>query len=76
MLFQDFIRYFFTIEDNISFGNVSNKHDKDKIQQVTHQANINEYIKNLPNIKRIFRQIHRIYYIKYTGVIYEKNTYK
>ncbi|SFD08293.1 putative ABC transport system ATP-binding protein [Bacillus sp. 491mf] len=54
VIFQDFTRYFFTIDENIYFGDISNKYDKNKIEKAAKQAGIYKYIENLPNKSKTY----------------------
>ncbi|MED2037899.1 ABC transporter ATP-binding protein [Bacillus wiedmannii] len=54
VLFQDFIHYFFTVDENIYFGDIQNKHDTNKIKDATKQAGIYDYIESLPNKSKTY----------------------
>ncbi|XKK19760.1 ABC transporter ATP-binding protein/permease [Bacillus sp. CB102A.1] len=49
VIFQDFTKYFFTIEENIAFGNIPERNNKRKIQDVALQSGIHTDITMLPN---------------------------
>ncbi|WP_444876477.1 ABC transporter ATP-binding protein [Bacillus mycoides] len=49
VIFQDFTKYFLTIEENIAFGNISERNDKKKIQDVALQSGIHTDITKFPN---------------------------
>lgn len=45
-IFQDFVRYSFTVKDNIRFGNIA-KNNFESVVKAAKQVGLNEYIKNL-----------------------------
>ena len=49
VLFQDFVRYYLTVKENIWFGNVARPLDDEKVAAAAHQAGVHELINNLPN---------------------------
>ena len=48
IIFQDFGKYAVTVSENISFGDVSNPIDKDRVREAAAQANADRYIESLP----------------------------
>lgn len=48
VIFQDFARYHMTVKDNIWLGNVHSPPDIEKISNAAHKADMNTFIKNLP----------------------------
>lgn len=49
LIFQDFIRYQLTAQENIGFGRVENVNNLDKIARAARQAGAHEFLKQLPN---------------------------
>ncbi|MEE0969091.1 MAG: ABC transporter ATP-binding protein [Clostridia bacterium] len=49
IIFQDFGKYAFTVEENISFGNIESKVDRNKIESAASKAGASEYISKLPD---------------------------
>ncbi|WP_226535521.1 ABC transporter ATP-binding protein [Fictibacillus halophilus] len=49
VIFQDFIRYFFTIKENIAISNVNEINNIEKIKSVTETTNSRNFIETLPN---------------------------
>jgi ATP-binding cassette subfamily B protein len=48
VLFQDFVKYYLTAQENIWFGNVDQPLDGERIQAAAVQAGVNELIEQLP----------------------------
>ncbi|MEM4725208.1 MAG: ABC transporter ATP-binding protein, partial [Candidatus Hadarchaeum sp.] len=49
VVFQDFMRYAFTMRQNIIIGNPCNHQDNEQLQQVIQQAGLQEVVADLPN---------------------------
>jgi ATP-binding cassette, subfamily B, bacterial len=47
-LFQDFIRYQFTLKENIIFGNAEEKNKKERIETAVKQSGTDGYVETLP----------------------------
>ncbi|SHE66723.1 ATP-binding cassette, subfamily C [Caldanaerobius fijiensis DSM 17918] len=48
VVFQDFCRYAFTVEENIAIGDIDNIRDKDRIYEAAVKSKADEFIRNLP----------------------------
>ncbi len=48
IIFQDFGKYAESVSDNIRFGNIRAEEDKEKIRQSAVMANVDSYVKSLP----------------------------
>jgi len=48
-IFQDFVKYPFSISDNIGFGNVKNIHDVEKIKLASRKSGADVFIRKLPD---------------------------
>ena len=48
VLFQDFVRYYLTVKENIWFGSVDQPLDEEKVAAAAKQAGVHELIMNLP----------------------------
>ena len=46
-IFQDYVRFYCTAEENISFGDV-NHYDKERVRQVAHWSGADKFIEKLP----------------------------
>lgn len=49
VIFQDFVRYEFTIKENIGIGNVAEMENQPKIENAAHQSLANEVVSELQN---------------------------
>ena len=49
VLFQDFVKYYLTANENIWFGNVDQPVDEQRIQTAADQAGVDELIRQLPH---------------------------
>lgn len=49
IIFQDFGKYAVTVSENIAFGNVYRKLDREKLMYAAKQADASDYIERLPN---------------------------
>jgi ATP-binding cassette subfamily B protein len=49
LIFQDFIRYQLTAQENIGFGRVEDVNDLEKIARAAQQAGADEFLRQLPN---------------------------
>ncbi|AGK96022.1 ABC transporter ATP-binding protein [Clostridium pasteurianum] len=49
VVFQDFMKYPFTVKENIGFGNIENLGDMDRIELSAKKANAYEFIQSLKN---------------------------
>lgn len=49
IIFQDFGKYAVTVSENIAFGNVYRKLDREKLMYAARQADASDYIERLPN---------------------------
>ncbi|BCA37145.1 ABC transporter (plasmid) [Bacillus wiedmannii] len=49
VLFQDFNRFEFTVRENISFGNLEDLADTEKLKEVIKRVGLENHIKSLPN---------------------------
>jgi ATP-binding cassette subfamily B protein len=49
VIFQDYVRYDLTIEENIGLGNVTQLNNLHRIQRAARQADLHEDIKKMPN---------------------------
>lgn len=61
IIFQDFIRYAVSVEENIAFGNISVPLDKSRIQEAAAFGNAEDFIRRLPKqyetpLMRIFEE--------------------
>lgn len=48
VVFQDFCRYAFTVEENIAIGDINNISNKDRIYEAAVKSRSDEFIRNLP----------------------------
>jgi ATP-binding cassette subfamily B protein len=55
LIFQDFIRYQLTAQENIGFGRVEDVNDLEKIARAAQQAGADEFLRQLPNLSRMFK---------------------
>ena len=61
IIFQDFIRYAVSVEENIAFGNISVPLDKSRVQEAAAFGNAEDFIRRLPRqyetpLMRIFEE--------------------
>lgn len=61
IIFQDFGKYAFSVSDNIRFGDIGKEKDDREIENAARQANISDYIEQLPDgyntqLMRIFEE--------------------
>lgn len=49
MLFQDFVRYHFSVEQNIAFGNIKEPAHREKVVDAARKADIDRIVDTLPN---------------------------
>jgi len=61
IIFQDFGKYAVTAAENISFGDIQQTEDRQKVEECARQANAEDYISRLPNgydtpLMRIFEK--------------------
>ncbi|PEM50116.1 ABC transporter ATP-binding protein [Bacillus wiedmannii] len=49
VIFQDFAQYYFTVKENISFGNIKKVNDDNLVREVAMKTQIDSMIQNLPN---------------------------
>ena len=48
-LFQDFIKYQFTLKENVIYGNLAKRNDISAIKETIQKAGVDSYLKDLPN---------------------------
>ncbi|MGG1513743.1 ATP-binding cassette domain-containing protein, partial [Brevibacillus agri] len=47
-IFQDFMKYAFTVMDNISFGDIHNTHDFELVKRIGIQTGVDDFVKKMP----------------------------
>lgn len=47
-IFQDYVRFYCTVKDNIAFGNIEKEADMDRVRQAAHLSGADKFIERLP----------------------------